>query len=116
MDHIYAVIDKNLYRQPDTIKGDRLRRDVKKICTFHEDIEHNSERCVDLKGEIKRLIRATYLKEFMDEPPAVNKEERSRQWSLERIREVLTIIGEPHVAGESCSARNKYAKEARNLP
>ena len=75
VDHIYAVIDKNLYRQPKTIKGDRSRRDVKKICTFHKDIEHNSERCVALKDEIKRLIRARYFKEFLDKPQATNREE-----------------------------------------
>ena len=32
------------------------------------------------------------------------------------IGEVLTIIGGPHIAGNSRSARDMYRKEARNLP
>ena len=38
VDHIYAVADKNLYRNPDAIKSDRSRRDIKKNCAFHKDI------------------------------------------------------------------------------
>ena len=34
----------------------------------------------------------------------------------ERMREVLTIIGGPHVTGDNPSACHRYAKEAKKLP
>ena len=68
VDHIYAVTNKNLYRQLDDMKGDRLQRDVKKNYAFHKDIGHSIETCVALKDEIKRLIRARNFKEFLDKP------------------------------------------------
>lgn len=34
----------------------------------------------------------------------------------EKMREVFTIIGRPHMVGGNRNARDKYAKEARNLP
>ena len=68
VDHIYAVTDNNLYRSPDTMKGNKSQRDVKKNCTFHKDNEHSTKRCVALKNEIERLIRVRPVKEFLDEP------------------------------------------------
>ena len=98
VDHIYAVIEKNLYRQPDTKKGDRSRRDVKKNYAFYKDKWHNTERCVALKEEIKRFIRAEHFKEFLDEPQVATREERPRQQSLERTKEVLTVISVPYLS------------------
>ena len=116
VDHIYVVTDNNLYRQPDTMKGDRSWRDIKKKCVFHKDIGHITKRCMALKNEIKRLIRAGHFKEFLDKPHAATREELPRQRSPERIREVLAIIGAPHIAGESRSARDRYAKKVKTLP
>ena len=50
------------------MKGDRLRREIKKNCAFHKDIGHNTERFVALRDKIERLIRVGHFKEFMDEP------------------------------------------------
>ena len=55
------------------MKGDKVRRDIKRNCTFHKDIGHTTDKCVALKDEIKRLIMASHFKEFMDEPQAVNR-------------------------------------------
>ena len=115
VDHIYAVTDKNLCREPKAIKNDRSRRDVKKNCVFHKDLGHNTERCVALKDEIERLIRVRYFKEFLDDEPQVaNRNERLRQRSPEKLGEVLTIIVGLHVARDSRSTRDRYAKEAWN--
>ena len=67
-----------------------------------------------LKDEIKRLIRAGYFKEFVDEPQSVNWEEQPRQRSLEKVSEMLTIIGGLHLAKESHHARDKYANDTKN--
>ena len=98
------------------MKSDRLRKDVKKNCAFHKDIRHNTERCVTFRDEIERLMRAKHFNEFIDKPQTANREEQTRQQSLNKIREVLTIIDGFHLAGESCSAHDKYTKEAKTPP
>ena len=116
LDHIYAVTDRGLYRSPELMKSERTRRDIKRNCAFHKDIGHTSDRCAALKNEIERLIRADHFKEFFDEQHTTNREERPRQRSLEKVHEVLTIIGRSHLAGESCNAQDPYAKDAKTLP
>ena len=98
------------------MKGDRSCRDIKKNCTFHKDIEHNTELCVALRDEIEKLMRAGYFKEFMDEPHMTNREEQPHQQNPDKIREVLTIIGGSHVARKSFNTRDIYAKEAKTPP
>ena len=50
------------------MKGDRVHRDIKRNCAFHKDIRHTTDKCMALKDEIERLIKAGYFKEFVDEP------------------------------------------------
>ena len=77
---MYAVIDKSLFRKPDVIRNDRSCRDVRKNCAFHKDIGHNTKKCIALRDEIERLIRAGHFKEFLENKPQVaNKNERLRQ-------------------------------------
>ena len=113
LDHFYAVMDKNLYRPPEPMKGDRFWRDIKRNCVFHKNVRHTMDKCVALKDEIKRLIRVGYFKEFMDKPQAVNWEEWPWRRSLEKVCKVLTIIGGLHLAKESYHARDKYANDAK---
>ena len=98
------------------MKGDRTRREVKRNCVFHKDIGHNTDRWVALKEDIKRLISSGHFKEFVDEPQATNIEARPCQQSLEKVREVLTIIGGSHLVGESHNAHYKYSKDATTPP
>ena len=57
------------------MKSDWSQRDVKKNCAFQKDIRHNTERCVALKDEIERLMRAGHFNEFIDEPQTMSREE-----------------------------------------
>ena len=57
------------------MKGDRFRRDIKRNYAFHKDIGHTTDKYVVLKDEMERLIKASYFKEFVDEPQAANREE-----------------------------------------
>ena len=93
-----------------------MQRDVKRNYAFHKDIGHNTKRSMALKDEIERLITAGHFKEFIEEPQVTNREERPWQRSLEKVQEVLTIIGGSHLAGESRSIHDKYTKEARTPP
>ena len=98
------------------MKGDRFRTDIKRNYAFHKDIEHTTDKCVAFKDKIERLIKADYFKEFVDKPQAANREERPRQRSSKRVREVLTIIGGLHLAKESHHAREKYVNDSKNAP
>ena len=71
-DHIYAISNKNMFRKPDEMRGNRSRRDVKKNCAYHKDIGHNTVKCNALRDEIERLIVAGYFKEFLENEPQVN--------------------------------------------
>ena len=51
-------------------------KDVKRNCAFHKDVGHTIDKCVGLKDEIKKLIRASHFKEFIDEQHVANREER----------------------------------------
>ena len=90
------MTNKGLYRSPEPTKSERARRDIKRNCAFHKNAGHTTNRCVTLKDEIKRLIRACHFKEFIDEPHAANREEQHQQRSSEKVHEVLTIIGGSH--------------------
>ena len=75
LDHVYAVTDKNLYRPPEPMKGDKVHRDIKRNCSFPKDIGHTTDQYGALKDKIERLIRVGYFKEFMDESQTANREE-----------------------------------------
>ena len=47
-----------------------------------------------------------------DEPQVATINELPKQHSPERIREVLTIFGGPHVVGETRNMRDRYVREA----
>ena len=116
-DHIYTMTNKNLFRKSDEIRGNKSRRDVRKNCTYHKDTGHNTMKCNALRDEIERSIQARHFKEFLEnEPQVVVTNERPRQRSPERIKEVLTIFEGPHVSGESQNTRDKYAKDAQSAP
>ena len=59
---------------------------------------------------------AGYFKEFVDEPQVTNQDEWPRQWSPEKVSEVLTIIGGLHLAKESDHAGDKYEKDTKSPP
>ena len=61
------------------MKEDRVCRDIKRICTFHKDLGNTIEKCVSLKDEIERLIKASYFKEFVVEPQVANRDEQPQQ-------------------------------------
>ena len=62
LDHIYAVTDRGLYRSIEPMKTKRMRNGIKRNYAFHKDIGHTMEKCVALKDEIERLIRANHFK------------------------------------------------------
>ena len=62
MDHVYAVMDKNLYGPLEPMKRDRFRLDNKRNCTFHKDIGHTTDKYVSLKDEMKGCSEKAILR------------------------------------------------------
>ena len=58
-----------MFRGPDEIEGNKLRRDVRKNCAYHKDIGHNTVKCNALRDEIERLIKAGNFREFLENEP-----------------------------------------------
>ena len=73
------------------------------------------DKCTTLKDEIERLIRVGYFKDFVDDPQSANQVEQPQQRCLEKVCEVLTIIGGLHLAKESYHTCDKYTNGAKNL-
>lgn len=44
-DHIFAVIDQNMFRAPSPLKGPKEKRDPKKFCRFHKETSHYTVDC-----------------------------------------------------------------------
>ena len=53
LDHVYTIMDRNLYKPLEPMKGDKFCRDIKRNCAFHKDIWHTTDKCVAPKDEIK---------------------------------------------------------------
>ena len=78
-DHIYALSNKNLFRKLDEIRGNRSKRDAKKNCAYHKDIEHSTVNYNALRNEIEILIWVGHFKEFLeDEPQVITINERPK--------------------------------------
>uniref|UniRef100_A0A803QCM8 Uncharacterized protein n=1 Tax=Cannabis sativa TaxID=3483 RepID=A0A803QCM8_CANSA len=57
-DRIYAIEEKNgVFKNPSPIRGNRDKRNRKKFCKYHKDIDHTTLECWFLEDEIEELIR-----------------------------------------------------------
>ncbi|XP_060965551.1 uncharacterized protein LOC133034477 [Cannabis sativa] len=120
-DHIYAIKEKNgVFKKPPPIRGNRDKRDPKKFCKYHKDIGHTTLECWVLQYEIEELIRrgkfSKYKRNKESHPRADDKEENQNASGLRTPRNILTIIGGPHIAGDSRKSQERYAKEAKEKP
>ncbi|KAM6563255.1 hypothetical protein CsatB_023253 [Cannabis sativa] len=67
-DHIYVIEEKNrVFRKPPPIRGNRDKRDPKKFCKYHKDIDHTTLECWFLQDEIKKLIRRGKFSKYKEE-------------------------------------------------
>uniref|UniRef100_A0A803QHQ8 Retrotransposon gag domain-containing protein n=1 Tax=Cannabis sativa TaxID=3483 RepID=A0A803QHQ8_CANSA len=86
-DHIYAIEEKNgIFKKPPPIRGNRDKRDPKKICKYHKDIGHITLECWFLLDEIEELIKRgkfnKYKKNEKSYPQADDKEENNNASGL----------------------------------
>ncbi|KAM6543742.1 hypothetical protein CsatB_008189 [Cannabis sativa] len=120
-DHIYAIEERNgVFKKPPPIRGNRDRRDPKKFCKYHKDIGHTTLECWVLQDEIEELIRRgkfdKYKRSEESHPQADDKGENQNASGSRTPRNILTIIGGPHIAGDSRKSQERYAREAKEKP
>ena len=48
-------------RRPPKMSDFRNKRNKNLCCAFHRDIDHDTEKCKDIKKEIEELIKQRYL-------------------------------------------------------
>uniref|UniRef100_A0A803NN59 RNase H type-1 domain-containing protein n=1 Tax=Cannabis sativa TaxID=3483 RepID=A0A803NN59_CANSA len=120
-DHIYAIEEQNgVFRKPPPIQGNHDKRDPKKFCKYHKDIGHTTLECWFLQDENEELIRrgkfSQYKKNGENHPRADHNNDTNDVSGFQAPRDILTIIGGPHVSGETRKAQERYAKEAKEKP
>ena len=99
-----------VYKRPDSMRGDRLKRNQNKYCRFHRDIGHTTEECIALKDEIEKLIQDGYLQNYVRNEGAKPHEDEREVGPHHEIR---TIFDGPHFTREMQGAQNRYLRGAR---
>ena len=59
------VQHEKFLRWPSQIRTDPTKRDNTRYCEFHRDHGHRTDDCIQLKKEIKYLIRRGYLRRYI---------------------------------------------------
>lgn len=62
-----ATMNCENYRPPRSLRGDDLRRNPNKYCTYYSELYHNTNDCWDSEDEIKALIRDDHIQEYKAE-------------------------------------------------
>ena len=106
------------------MRSDPAKRDNTRYCEFHRDYGHHIDDCIQLRKEIKYLIRRGYLRRFIS-PKGQNQAQAQAQQPPPPPRQATTQhqqpLGEIHVisggfagGGESSSARKAHLRSIRS--
>ncbi|XP_060968457.1 uncharacterized protein LOC133036008 [Cannabis sativa] len=98
--------------KPAPMKKDSSKRDMTKFCRFHGDYGHDTNECNNLKREIEFLIRKNNLHVQKYVKADQNQRANNNQDLLPPPVDghLQIIIGDPHIAGNSGKARERYAR------
>ena len=100
-----------VYKQPNSLRGDRWKRNQNKYCWYHKDVSHTTEECVMLKDEIEKLIRNGYLWDYIHGGRA---KPRNDQNDVEPPHEIRTNFSRLYFARETQGVRDCYVREAKD--
>ena len=111
------------------MKSDPTTRDNSKYCEFHRDYGHRTDDCIQLKREIKYLIRRGYLRRFISpenqpqnqaqnqalaqQPPPPPRQTTTQH--RQPLREIQVISRGFAGGGESSSARKAHLRSIRSV-
>ncbi|XP_074355656.1 uncharacterized protein LOC141695297 [Apium graveolens] len=107
-------------------------RNKKKYCDYHESTGHDTHECRHLRDEIEELIKAGYLREWIDkvkrrrglddkgkderQPPRAEDVEKTAEVKFQRAGSIGAIFGGHPFVGDSNRALERNAREARHPP
>ena len=110
------------------MKSDPATRDNTRYCEFHRDYRHCTDDCIQLKREIKYLIRCGYLRHFIapenqsqnqaqnkasaQQPPPPPRQKTTQH--QQPLGEIHVISGGFVGGGESSSARKAHLRSIRS--
>ena len=100
------------------MRSDPTKRDNTKYGEFHRDHGHRTDDCIQLRKEMKYLIRRGYLRRFASsegqnqaQPPPPRQATTQHQQPL---GEIHLILGGFAGGGESISARKAHLRSIRS--
>ena len=101
------------------MRMDPAKRDIAKYCEFHRDHGHQTDDCIQLKKEIKFLIRHRHLRRYValedpnqaPLPPPHQPPQALHQQPLGEINVISRGFAE---GGESSSDRKAYLRSIRS--
>ena len=64
---INRIKNEPYFRWPNKMGGDPSRRNQNFYCTYHRDKGYTTEQCQVLKDYLRQLVKAGYLKEFVED-------------------------------------------------
>ena len=120
------VRNEQFLRWPTQMKSDPTTRDNTKYCEFHKDYGHRTNDCIQLKREIKYLIRRRYLQRFISSenqprnqaqnqaPPQQPPPQQTTTQHQQPLGEIQVISGGFVGGGESTSARKAHLRSIRS--
>ena len=112
-DVFMAAKQTGVFERPNPLLGDYSKRNQKKFCWFHRDINHTTKECITLKDEIEKLIHRGYLQEYVND----SRERLQNDWSeADPPRQIRTIFNGLHFAGETRGAWDPYFRETWDRP
>ena len=110
------------------MKSDPATRDNTRYCEFHRDYGHHIDDCIQLRKEIKYLIRRGYLRRFIapenqpqnqaqnhaqaQQPPPPPRQTTTQH--QQPLGEIHVILGGFAGGGESSSARKAHLRSIRS--
>uniref|UniRef100_A0A803Q8A3 Uncharacterized protein n=1 Tax=Cannabis sativa TaxID=3483 RepID=A0A803Q8A3_CANSA len=110
--HIYEIEEKNgVFKKPPPIRGNRDKRDPKKFCKYHKNIDHTTLECWFLHDEIEELSRrgkfGKYKKHGESHPQADDNDNTTNASGSRTPR---------NIGGDSKKLQERYTKEEKEKP
>ena len=100
---------------PEKMKGDLNKCNRNKYYCFHRDHGCDTNKCFDLKQQIKNLIRQGKLRNFLGRDHKNEKlKAKLEELSQPPLGEIRIITGETS-AGQSSKLRKTYLKVVQNV-
>ena len=112
---LMQIKDDSSLKWPEKMKRDPNKRNKNKYCRFHRDHGHDTDKCYNLKQQIKNFIRQGKLRHFHGRDHKDEKlKEKIEEPSRPPLGEIKVIIGGTLI-GQSSKSRKTHLKVVQNI-